>query len=47
MNDAIDKQFKLIATYARVSKNQDEQEQTIKNQSMVFRYNGKFVRLLR
>ncbi len=36
MNDLTDKQFKLIATYARVSKNQDEQEQTIKNQSMVF-----------
>ncbi len=31
-----DKPIKLIATYARVSQNQDEQEQTIKNQLMVF-----------
>ncbi len=31
-----DKPIKLIATYSRVSKNQDEEEQTIKNQLMVF-----------
>ena len=36
MNFATDNQFKLIATYARVSENPDEEERTIKNQIMTF-----------
>jgi len=37
MNDtATDNPIKLIATYARVSKNSEEEEQTIKNQLMTF-----------
>ena len=37
MNDpTTDNPIKLIATYARVSKNSDEEEQTIKNQLMTF-----------
>ncbi len=36
MNTVTDKQFKLIATYSRVSENPDEEEQTIKNQLMTF-----------
>lgn len=36
MTPSDEKPIRLIATYARVSKNQDEQEQTIKNQLMVF-----------
>lgn len=36
MKSPIEEPIKLIATYARVSKNQDEEEQTIKNQTMVF-----------
>jgi site-specific DNA recombinase len=37
MTPTTDKPIKLIATYSRVSKNQDEEEQTIKNQLMVLR----------
>jgi site-specific DNA recombinase len=36
MTPEADKQFKLIATYARVSENPDEEERTIKNQLMTF-----------
>ncbi len=36
MNTLADKQIKLIATYARVSENPDEEEGTIKNQTMTF-----------
>ena len=36
MTPVTDKQFKLIATYSRVSENPDEEEQTIKNQLMTF-----------
>ncbi len=34
MNNPTDNSIKLIATYARVSENPDEEEQTIKNQTM-------------
>ena len=36
MNPPTDNSIKLISTYARVSKNSDEEEQTIKNQTMAF-----------
>ena len=36
MNSSDEKPIKLIATYARVSENPDEEEQTIKNQTMTF-----------
>ena len=36
MNPTTDKQIRLIAIYARVSKNREEEEQTIKNQLMTF-----------
>jgi site-specific DNA recombinase len=36
MTPITEKQLKLIATYARVSENPDEEEQTIKNQTMTF-----------
>lgn len=37
MNTLTDKPMKLIATYARVSENPDEEEQTIKNQTMTLK----------
>lgn len=37
MKPETDNSIRLIATYSRVSKNQDEEEQTIKNQLMVLR----------
>jgi site-specific DNA recombinase len=36
MTPTTEKQLKLIATYSRVSENPDEEEQTIKNQLMIF-----------
>ena len=36
MTLSTDKQLRLIATYARISENPDEEEQTIKNQTMTF-----------
>lgn len=36
MNSITDNPIKLIATYARVSENPDDEEGTIKNQAMTF-----------
>jgi len=36
IENTTEKSIKLLATYARVSENPDENEQTIKNQSMIF-----------